>query len=195
MNKTNTANKKIYWANALFTEADRRFNAYCVDKLRKAGFNVFLPQEASVNKEKALTAKDIFKIDTTEIICSDLLIACLDQETIDSEVACEIGIAYAFGIPVIGLYTDIRQYRSGIGQMYKNLYVIGAIEYFGEIARNIEELQQIIPKFLDKRGQTNTDNKLLNELTAKHYEEIADTYESFIEELVQLLLECNSGNR
>ena len=102
--------RQIYWANALFTEADRRFNAYYVKRLREAGYDVFLPQEADVNEGILPTAEDIFRVDTTAVMNSCLLVACLDQETIDSGVACEIGLAYAFGIPIIGLYTDIRQH-------------------------------------------------------------------------------------
>ena len=37
------------------------------------------------------------------------MIALLDGLTIDAGVASEIGVAYAKGIPVIGLYTDTRQ--------------------------------------------------------------------------------------
>jgi nucleoside 2-deoxyribosyltransferase len=129
--------RQIYWANALFTEADRKFNAYYVERLREVGYDVFLPQEAAVNEEILPTAEDVFRVDTTAVINSCLLVACLDQETIDSGVACEIGLAYAFGIPIIGLYTDIRQYRQGPGKMYKNLYVIGAIESIGEIVRSV----------------------------------------------------------
>jgi nucleoside 2-deoxyribosyltransferase len=45
--------RQIYWANALFTEADRRFNAYYVKRLREAGYDVFLPQEAAVNEDNS----------------------------------------------------------------------------------------------------------------------------------------------
>lgn len=40
------------------------------------------------------------------MLASDLMIALLDGLTIDAGVASEIGVAYAKGIPVIGLYTD-----------------------------------------------------------------------------------------
>jgi dTMP kinase len=129
-------NSQIYWANAIFSMADRLFNAQCAEVLRKAGYRVFLPQEAIVNTpidESSPAAEDIFRVDTSAILDSQLLVACIDQETIDCGVACEIGVAFAYGIPIIGLYTDIRQYRKDRGQMYKNLYVVGAIESTGEI--------------------------------------------------------------
>ena len=47
--------------------------------------------------------------DTEKVLESDLMIALLDGLTIDPGVASEIGVAYAKGIPVIGLYTDSEQ--------------------------------------------------------------------------------------
>jgi len=135
---------QIYWANALFAEADRNFNAACVSRLRAAGHHVFLPQEAAVNEEAAPTAEDIFRVDTGEVLNSELLVACLDQETIDCGVACEIGLAYSWGIPIVGLYTDIRQHRQGPGRMYKNLYVVGAIEASGKVTTSLDELMEAI---------------------------------------------------
>jgi nucleoside 2-deoxyribosyltransferase len=139
--------KLIYWANALFSEADRRFNEDCAERLRAAGYTVFLPQETSLTFDKAPTNAEIFKIDTTEIQSADILIACIDQFPIDSGVACEIGIAHAYGIPIIGLYTDIRSKREGPGRMYKNQYVIGAIEASGEIVYSMDQLMQVISKY------------------------------------------------
>ena len=117
-NKTKT----IYWANTLFSEADQNFNIKFVKILRNSGYKVFLPQEIKVNHPElnlSPTSWDIFSKDTSAILNSALLIACIDQESIDCGVACEIGIAYEAGIPIIGLYTDFRQYRSGNGKMYK----------------------------------------------------------------------------
>lgn len=138
---------KIYWANALFSEADRRFNEVSVERVRTQGHAIFLPQEAFKENEDP-TNEEIFRVDTTELQSSDIVVACLDQFPIDSGVACEIGVAYASGIPVIGLYTDIRSKREGLGRMYKNQYVLGAIEINGEIVESIEELIKTIPKYL-----------------------------------------------
>ena len=140
--------KLIYWANALFSEADRKFNEECAKKLRASGYTVFLPQETSLTFNKAPTNEEIFKVDTTEIQSADLMVACIDQFPIDSGVACEIGIAHAFGIPIIGLYTDIRGKREGAGRMYKNQYVMGAIEASGEIVFSMDQLIEVIPEYL-----------------------------------------------
>lgn len=134
--------QRLYWANAMFSAADRSFNTVCAKRLRDAGLSVFLPQEASVNDIASEPSSEaIFAVDTAEILRADAIIAVLDQETIDAGVACEIGIAYAAGLPIYGLYTDVRQHRFGTGRMYKNLYVIGAIRRSGgEVFDTLETL-------------------------------------------------------
>jgi nucleoside 2-deoxyribosyltransferase len=138
---------KIYWANALFSDADRTFNEVSVARVREEGHTIFLPQEAFAGDADP-TNEEIFRVDTQELQSSDIVVACLDQFPIDAGVACEIGVAYASGIPIIGLYTDIRKDREGEGRMYKNQYVLGAIEINGEIVNSVEELIKTIPKYL-----------------------------------------------
>jgi nucleoside 2-deoxyribosyltransferase len=138
--------KKIYWANALFSEADRKFNEVSVARVRAAGYSVFLPQEAFSNNADP-SNEEIFRVDTDELLSCDVVVACLDQFPIDSGVACEIGVAHGANIPVIGLYTDIRSKRVGPGRMYKNQYVLGAIEDNGEIVSGVDELVKILPKY------------------------------------------------
>ncbi|TFG07956.1 hypothetical protein EU538_07940 [Candidatus Thorarchaeota archaeon] len=141
---THSTRKSIYWANALFSQADREFNEKCARFLRKKGYDVFLPQETPMTFQSAPTNEEIFRVDTEAIQQSDALVACIDQFPIDSGVACEIGMAWASGIPIIALYTDIRADRKGAGQMYKNQYVMGAIESSRGIARSLDELIQIL---------------------------------------------------
>ena len=138
--------KKIYWANALFSEADRRYNEVEVAIVRAAGYTVFLPQEA-FSGDADPTNEEIFRVDTEELQSCDAVVACLDQFPIDTGVACEIGVAYGLNIPVIGLYTDIRSRRKGAGRMYKNQYVLGAIEANGEIVHSTEMLLEVLPKY------------------------------------------------
>jgi nucleoside 2-deoxyribosyltransferase len=139
----------IYWANALFSDADRNFNKSYVDFLRSNKYSVFLAQEQSINKEKSPDEIEIFNIDTKAVLQSKILVACIDQETIDCGVACEIGIAFAKAIPIIGLYTDIRKDRDHF-KMYKNPYVIGAIKKSGNIVNSKENLLFEINKIIER---------------------------------------------
>ena len=166
--------KKIYWANALFSEADRDFNTKCVTILRQDGYQVFLPQEIIENNPKEIkspSSRSIFNKDTSAIIDSDLIIACIDQESIDSGVACEIGIACMTGIPILALYTDFRQYRIGDGRMYKNPYILGAIESNGKVFSDFETLRKEIKIYLNKEE--------LPDLVS-HFSDIAKNYSEFI---------------
>jgi len=136
----------IYLANSLFSEADRIFNLSLANKIRASGFVVFLPQEQNFNLLEEPTEYDVFINDTEALQKSKILIACIDQETIDCGVACEIGIAYKCNIPIIGLYTDIRRERKK-SKMYKNLYVLGAIKSNGLIVHSIDEVVNYIRNY------------------------------------------------
>src|SRR5262245_44046626 len=93
---------RIYWANSIFSEADRTFNRDAVSKLRNTGFEVFSPQELAINNSNEEPSPDsIFRTDTAALLQSDVIVACLDAETIDAGVACEIGIAYSSGLPIV----------------------------------------------------------------------------------------------
>lgn len=132
---------RVYWANSIFGEADRRFNADCVDALRRAGHSVLNPQENSFNAgDQEPTAAEIFSGDTEQVRQCDVLVACIDQETIDAGVACEAGIAWALGKRLVGLYTDFRRYRQGDFSMYKNPYVVGCIQDRGVLVSSLQEL-------------------------------------------------------
>lgn len=154
---------KIYFANALFSEADFAFNAQLVAKLRKsdATLDIYLPQEnASINDKNAYAdSKMIAQADTEKVLAADLMIAILDGPTIDVGVATEIGVAYAKHIPILGLYTDSRQLGATNQQKlaalqsvaenqfhYLNLYTIGLIKLNGEVFTNSEDLIQAVLK-------------------------------------------------
>lgn len=175
----------IYWANAMFSAADRAFNAQCAGVLRHAGYHVFLPQEAAVNtsvEESLPASEDIFRVDTSAILGSSCLVACIDQETIDSGVACEIGIARAHGIPIVGLYTDMRQHRTGQGHMYKNLYVLGAIGTAGEIVSRVDDLPRTLEQYLESPESSPLPSEI-KESARQHFNSIALRYSAFVQRL------------
>lgn len=135
----------VYWANSIFSQADRDFNATGVAYLRASGISVKSSQDLPFNSSgHEVTADEIFNTDTAMIEECDIIVACIDQETIDCGVACEIGIAWALGKRIFGLYTDFRQDRVGDFRMYKNPYVIGCILNRGKILRTVDELSAIL---------------------------------------------------
>ena len=132
---------KIYWANSIFSAADRHFNELCVKTLRENGYVVLNPQENTFNQGAIeCIANEVFSKDTEMIQECDIFIACIDQETIDCGVACELGVAWTLNKKLLGLYTDFRQFRKGEGKMYKNPYITGCIKSRGVIVTNINDL-------------------------------------------------------
>lgn len=133
----------VYWANSIFSAADRAFNEGCVCRLREDGHEVECPEESEFNAVTANpSAREIFLGDTASIQGCEVLVACIDQESIDSGVACEVGLAWALGKRILGLYTDFRQHRVGQFRMYKNPYVVGCIEDRGKIVSSVDGLLQ-----------------------------------------------------
>lgn len=174
----------IYWANSIFSAADRTFNDANVQKLRSLGYSVYSPQEASINSSEAgssPSARSVFLVDTEMLKRCRILVACIDQESIDSGVACEVGFAVAIGLPVIGYYTDIRQFRVGDGRMYKNLYVIGSIEMAGGIVHNEAELLTAVRAVLDPTRATQAIQA--QSLAARHFDVVASSYDEYVEKL------------
>jgi nucleoside 2-deoxyribosyltransferase len=101
--------KTVYLAAPLFTGAELDFNRKLRDEIKKAGFDVFLPQEDSNNiKDEKNRQKIIFDKNLAAIDKADILIAVVDGADVDSGTSWEIGYAYALGKPVLGLRTDFR---------------------------------------------------------------------------------------
>ena len=156
---------KIYFANALFSQAELNYNAQLAAKIRQLDqtINLYLPQENdSINDKQAYAdSKMIAQADTEKLLASDLMVAVLDGLSIDNGVASEIGVAYAKEIPIIGLYTDTRQQGSSnqqklqaLGQIaenqfhYVNLYTTGLIKLNGTIVNSEADLLEAVKKYL-----------------------------------------------
>ena len=157
---------KIYFANALFSQADINYNAQLAAQIRNLSpqIELYLPQENNdINDKQAYAdSKMIARADTEKLLASDLVIAILDGNTIDNGVASEIGVAYAQKIPIIGLYTDTRQQGAGnqkkldaLSQVaenqfhYVNLYTTGLIKLNGTIVNNEADLLTAIKQKLN----------------------------------------------
>ena len=65
----------VYFAGALFTTAERAWNAEIVAALRSAGHEVFLPQEKETGKD----APGIFAADLDGIQAADGLVAIVGR--------------------------------------------------------------------------------------------------------------------
>lgn len=157
---------RIYLANGLFSLADFKLNEIIARMIRERyeEAEVFVPQEAEINDKNAYaSSKEIFQMDFDALKDSNLLVAVIDGVEIDSGVACEIGIANALGIPIVALYTDVRQQgrtnrrkidaliEDGVENqfMYRNLFVVGAIKQRGLIVSTLEELVDSVGEYIE----------------------------------------------
>lgn len=161
-----TISKHIYFAAPLFSQSDLAYNDYLVKTIREIDndLTIYVPQEnADINDKTSYADSQMIALaDTEEVLKSDLMIALLDGVTIDAGVASEIGVAYATGIPIIGLYTDSRQQGADNGKKiaalqvpaenqfhYLNLYTVGLIKLNGLIVTSEEDLVKQIKLFLE----------------------------------------------
>ena len=112
----------IYLAGPLFSEAERCFNLGLAQSLETVGFDVFLPQRDSVERDRppydAMSPGErrqaMFHLDRTRILDSDVFLFVLDGRVPDEGACVELGIAYCQKYLqrdeklLVGLHTDAR---------------------------------------------------------------------------------------
>ena len=106
--------KRIYFASALFNDAERDYNLKLVTILESYGYEVFLPQrdgflapdlEGMSEEEKI---KTIFEKDRDEVLKADIFFMVLDGRVPDEGACVELGIAYANDKRCYGIKNDAR---------------------------------------------------------------------------------------
>lgn len=107
---------KIYLAGPFFKPGEKER----IEKVRKLfkddpffnDYDVFYPMDHTIPNGKNLSnwewGEAVFKMDTDALEKADILVAIYDKHYSDSGTAWEIGYAYALGIPIILLCTDIN---------------------------------------------------------------------------------------
>ena len=153
---------KIYLASSFFDRAGYLYTAKIARSIRRnTDFEVYVPQEnESINDKdnvEGITGVDIYEADINELVTSDYLIPIIDGLAIDPGVAAEIGYFTALAEDrnnneffldkqIIGLLTDMRHGGEGEHGLYRNLFVKGAIQKFGTIVHNEEDLISVLLK-------------------------------------------------
>lgn len=144
---------KVYLAGPLFTPYEREYIERCAERLRTAGFDVFVPHEHELALDGTVTAARIFAKDRTALREANAVLAILDGPTIDDGTACEIGIFHGLmqGDPVkkgvVGLVSDLRATRDTEREGETrglNLFVVGCIEAAGTICTSLGAAQAVL---------------------------------------------------
>lgn len=160
---------KGYLANGLFNIGERMVNEIIAKRLRDnmKDLDLYVPQEnGSVNDKQAFADSImITKADLGELSESDFMVAVIDGNTIDEGVCGEIGFAYALGIPVFGLWTDVRQFGRDNQKkidaliadgaenqfMYRNLLITGMIkDSGGGIVHSVDDLEFLVRSVVEE---------------------------------------------
>lgn len=159
----------IYFAAPLFSEADRDYNLKVYNRIRSVfgdKVQIYLPQLNDAINDKSAYADSIMiaLADYGYIKNSDILIALTDGAQTDVGVGIEVGLAYERKLPILGLYTDVRQQGADnaqkvaalqeIGEVqfhYTNLMLNGLIKDNGALVNNIDDLITEIEKILNNK--------------------------------------------
>jgi nucleoside 2-deoxyribosyltransferase len=99
---------RAYIAGPLFNEGERWWNAEIDSRVRKLGFETYIPQRDGVKLENKGDVIKIFDSDKNALTQADLIVANLDGMDVDSGTAWEIGFAEGLGKHCVGVYTDWR---------------------------------------------------------------------------------------
>jgi hypothetical protein len=157
---------KIYFAGPLFTTYERRFIEECAGKLRKEGFEVFVPHEEFANQSpeeqermNKLNPKDraiqVFNKDYKGISWANVLVVMVDGTQVDDGTASEIGIfteqmlSGKEKLGIFGLTSDMRVGPDSISGEGKglNFFTVGAIyRVGGDIYNSIEDIIEELKK-------------------------------------------------
>ena len=154
----------IYLANDLFSEANRHYNEHVASTIEdtfEENVVMYVPQRnLGINDKDAYAdSQMILKADYEALKETDILVAILDSN--DVGVALEIGMAYMLEIPIIGLFTDVRQQGTDnpkkveaiktIGEnqfIYLNLMLSGAVKERGALVSTVEDLIQELDHYV-----------------------------------------------
>jgi len=144
---------KVYFAGPLFTPYEREFIDSCAERLRPAGFDVFVPHEHELALDGTVTAARIFAKDWAALREANAVLAILDGPLIDDGTACEIGIFHGLmqSDPakkgIVGLVTDLRALRDSEREGEArglNVFVVGCIEAGGTICTSLDAAQAVL---------------------------------------------------
>jgi nucleoside 2-deoxyribosyltransferase len=99
----------VYVAGPLFTPAERRYLEDLATLIEAAGLLTYLPhRDGGLAPADRRDTNAVYEADIRGLEGCAVVVAVLNGTDVDSGTAFEIGYAVARGVPVLGLYEDIR---------------------------------------------------------------------------------------
>jgi nucleoside 2-deoxyribosyltransferase len=140
----------VYLAASLFSPFERERNIKLALSLEQIGLHVMLPQTISAPKKlDGIDSDFVFKECLNQLNESNFVVALVDGTDVDSGVAWELGYAFAKGIPIVIVRTDMRQSEgNGVNIMIDSCANEKLIErgYRMTTEKVVDRLKEIISK-------------------------------------------------
>ncbi len=149
----------VYIAGPIFSQAEREFLEKMVDVLAQSAklnpfTNFFLPHRDGGELGKGPTRNDIFHLDIDKLNSSNIVVALLDGQDVDSGTCIELGYAYAKNKKIFGLITDFRAYCTNDTEPHRpNLMVWGVCERGKTLFNNLEALSIEFAKYIQNQKE------------------------------------------
>ena len=159
---------RVYLGGPMFVAAEVRYNLWLAQKLRRAGFEVYCPNESEPINDKTrndITARKIYDTDITALEWSHVYICQVSE---DSGTNWEAGYMDALNkrvdssryLGVLGLATDIRLQqmpdptRTGIENQafYVNSFIVGGMQSSLGVVYNEDALTAELKRLAELHG-------------------------------------------
>ena len=144
----------VYVAGPLFSQAEREFLEKMVDCLAQMSHldpikDFFLPHRDGGELGKGPARTRIFNLDINTLRNSDILVALLDGQDVDSGTCIELGVAYSSGKKIFGIITDFRSYCTNDHEPHRpNLMVWGVCEEGNTLFHALPELSESFASYV-----------------------------------------------
>jgi nucleoside 2-deoxyribosyltransferase len=133
---------RAYIAGPLFNEGERWWNAEIDSRVRKLGFETYIPQRDGIKLENKGDVIKIFDSDKNALTQADLVVANLDGMDVDSGTAWELGFAEGLGKHCVGVYSD---WRLHFKYQTVNLMIQCSID---KVVPSLDELEKYLKQML-----------------------------------------------
>jgi len=149
----------VYVAGPLFSQAEREFLDKMFDVLARSSClntltDFFLPHRDGGELGKGPSRNGIFQLDLNRLNASNVVVALLDGQDVDSGTCIELGYAYAKHKKIFGLITDFRAYCTNDNEPHRpNLMVWGVCENGQTLFTNLDALATGFARYIDKQSQ------------------------------------------
>jgi nucleoside 2-deoxyribosyltransferase len=155
---------KCYIAGPLFSIQDRRLLEELAEHLESKGVVVYLPHRdggdlgtVAFPTQGDGLRESLFSEDLRHVKQADFVVSLLDGQDSDSGTCVEIGIAYAAGIPIFGLRTDLERRGSVVNNM-----VWGVCDSGKTLFTDTSSLLSAVEVFLERSRRANWSDKEFN---------------------------------